>query len=85
MTPEIGFFIFLFVVTPAFYILMHMTSVFELRRHEWHSRYLMRTRKLIDGTSARGIVMTRKIDGRWQFRHLTHRERNDNDGWIDTY
>ena len=48
------------------------------RRQEWRRCFVTRTVRLIDGTYwSEGYLMRRRIEGEWQYRHLTQTERKE--------
>jgi len=44
---------------------------------EWELCTCWFSKRLIDGTYSNGRLMRRKINGEWQYRHLTESELSD--------
>lgn len=51
---------------------------------QWQHCYVWFARQLIDGTWARGDLMRRRVNGRWQYRRPTEAETAD-EWWARQY
>ena len=50
-------------------------NLFSFWRHEdWRPAFVLREKRLLDGTSATGHLMQRWLDGKWEYRQMTQEE-----------
>jgi hypothetical protein len=61
--------------------LFRLSRFFKTHWHgppsEWEHSYVLRRKRLIDGTEASGELMRRQVRGEWQYRRPTTEEEAD--------
>ena len=65
-------------------ILNIIRNYIRIEQMEWHHKVKLRPVKLTNGEVSSGLLMRRKIDRQWEYRHPTDEEVEDYDlmnGW----